>query len=52
MKIITIVSIALLIGFRFLNLTKIPIFIDEQTYLKLGEIAVNNKGSFFCLLNT
>ena len=50
MKIITVVSIALLIGFRFLNLTKIPIFIDEQTYLKLGEIAVNNKDDLFLSL--
>src|SRR3989304_5006188 len=50
MKIITLVSIALLIGFRFLNLTKIPIFIDEQTYLKLGEIAVNNKDGLFLSL--
>ena len=52
MRIVAVVSIILLIVLRFVNLTKIPIFIDEQTYLKLGEIAVNNKGSFFCLLNT
>lgn len=50
MKIIAVASIALLIGFRFLNLTKIPIFIDEQTYLKLGEIAIHDNDSLFLSL--
>ena len=47
MRIVAVVSIILLIVLRFVNLTKIPIFIDEQTYLKLGDIAVNDKDGLF-----
>jgi len=50
MRIVAVVSIILLTVLRFVNLTKIPIFIDEQTYLKLGEIAANNKESLFLSL--
>ena len=39
MKYVTRLILVFLIALRFLNLGKLPFFIDEQTYIKLGESA-------------
>ena len=50
MKKIVSVSFFLLAVSRFINLGKIPIFIDEQTYLRLGKTAIENPDALFLSL--
>ena len=41
----------LLIFVRFINLNKIPIFIDEQAHLRMGEVSLNGFGNLFSSLS-
>lgn len=46
-----IVIFLILVLIRFINLTHLPIFIDEQTYLQLGDQATKDIGKSFESLN-
>jgi len=39
--------VSILIIVRFINLNKIPIFIDEQAHLRMGEVSLNGFGNLF-----
>lgn len=41
------ILLVILIILRFINLDKIPIFIDEQAHLRMGEVSLNGFGNLF-----
>lgn len=50
MKFLTVAILFFLASIRFVNLLNIPIFIDEQTYLKLGANSLRDSNQYFASL--